>query len=214
MTAQLQRLIVRNDSASWVRDAEWDEYVLTLRNDASSVVQLRSIELSSDLLGNSRHSVLPDELKSQTARNLDTMKAAGRVLLIGYAGIVTGGVLAMTALGYGLVTPLLPVAVLVAGVSAYRSQSQANADNAVIEHELARRGFRVPLRLEPGASVQGSALFPVTPAPRRLTLTYELAGTERALALELAPFANLHLDPAQAQGTALPTQAVPEPAAR
>ena len=211
---QLQRRIGRNDVASWVSEAEWDEYVLTVRNGAKSPLQLRSIELSSVWLGNSQHAVLADELKGQTARNVDALKATGRVLLIGYAGIVTGGVLAMTALGYGLVAPLLPLAVVVAGVSAYRSQSQSNADEAVIQHELARRGFNLPLRLEPGASVQASAFFPVTPAPRRLTLRYGLASADGALVLELAPFANLHLDPAQAQGPALPPRAAPEPAAK
>jgi len=213
MAVQLQRVIVRNDPASWVRDAEWDEYVLTVRNDAPSLLVLRSIELSSDLLGSSQHAVLPDELKSQTARNLDTMKAAGRVLLIGYAGIATGGVLAMSALGYGLVAPLLPLAVIVAGVSAYRSQSQSNADDAVIEHELTRRGFSLPARLAPGSQLHGSAFFPVTPAPRRLLVRYDIDGAAREIAVDLGRFSALHLAPANAQEATPPTQS-PKPPSR
>ncbi|MEO5771954.1 MAG: hypothetical protein ABIQ29_07785 [Burkholderiaceae bacterium] len=211
MAVQLQRVIVRNDSASWVRDAEWDEYVLTVRNDAPSLLALRSIELSSDLLGSSQHAVSSGELKSQTAKNLDTMKAAGRVLLIGYAGIATGGVLAMSALGYGLVTPLLPLAVIVAGVSAYRSQSRTNADNAVIEHELVRRGFSLPARLASGTQLQGSAFFPVTPAPRRLLLRYDLDGTAREIAVDLGRFSTLHLAPANAQESTPPAQSAKPP---
>lgn len=203
----LHRVIVRNDGASWVRDADWDEYVLSVRSDAAAPVQLRSIELASELVADGKHTVVPNELKSQTARNAEGMKTAGRIFVIGYAGVATGGVLALSSLGYTVVTPLLPIAVLVAGVSAYRSQSQANADAAVIEYELGRRGFQVPAALAPGSRLQSSAFFPVTPAPKSLLLRYEVGGVERDLVLDLGRYSQLHLEPGARAAATAPMQA-------
>ncbi|MES2960187.1 MAG: hypothetical protein V4792_18515 [Pseudomonadota bacterium] len=191
----LHRVIVRNDSASWVRDAEWDEYVVSVRSDSAAPVQLRAVELASELLATGQHTVLPDALKSQSTKNVETLKSAGRAVMVGYAGIATASILALSSVGYAVVTPLLPVAVLVAGISAYRSQSQSNADDAAIERTLISRGFQLPASLDQGTRLQRSAFFPITPAPRRLLLRYELAGVEREVTLDLAQFSDLHLDP-------------------
>ena len=78
------------------------------------------------------------------------------------------------------------------------------AGDAVIRHELARRGFNLPAQLAPGSHLQRSAFFPVTPAPRRLLLRYDVDGDARELAVDLGRFSALHLAPAHAQ-TAVPS---------
>ena len=188
----LQRVIVRNDPASWVREADWDEYELSVRSDANAPVELRSIELSNQVLGEVKHSVLPDQLQSQTTKNVQAMKTAGRVVVIGYTGLVTGLFAWAASVGY-VVAPLIPVVLVAGGVSAYRSQSQANAEARVIEYEIDRRGFRLPAQLASGAELRQSAFFPVTPAPERLRLSYTLGGEARELVLPLPALANLHL---------------------
>jgi len=190
------RVIVRNDGASWVREADWDEYVLAVRNDGSRPVELRSIDLANEVLGNVSHTTVPDQLKSETTRNVETMKTAGRVVVIGYAGLVTGVLVLATAAGYTLMAPVLPLALIVGGISAYRSQSQTNAEALVIEYEIKRRGFQLPAQLAPGAELQRSAFFPVTPAPQRLRLRYAVGDEQRELVLALPALAGLHIKPA------------------
>lgn len=194
---EAQRLIVRNDPASWVKEADWDEYLLAIRNDGGMPVELRAVELVNDLLGPVAHSTAPDELKSQTTRNVETMKTAGRFILIGYTGALTGALVLASAAGYVVVAPILPLALIVGGISAYRQQSQASADAKVIEYEMRRRGFQLPAVLAPGAALQRSAFFPVTPSPQRLVLRYAVGAEQRELVLDLPALAGLHIAPAQ-----------------
>ena len=189
----LKRVIVRNDEASWVKEADWDEYELSVRNDAAVPLQLRAIELSNDVLGRVPHSVVTDQLQSQTTRNVETMKTAGRVVVIGYTGLVTGLLVLASSAGYVVFAPVIPLALVVGGISAYRSQSQASADATVIEYEIQRRGFALPASLPSGAELQHSAFFPVTPAPEQLRLRYAIGGEERELVLPLPALAQLHI---------------------
>ena len=192
----VQRVIVRNDGASWVREADWDEYALSVRNDGGVPVELRSIELANEILDNVKHTTAPDQLKSETTRNVETMKTAGRIVVIGYTGLVTGVLVLATAAGYTVMAPILPLALIVGGISAYRSQSQTNSEAKVIEYEIKRRGFELPAQLAPGAELQRSAFFPVTPAPQRLRLRYAASGEQRELVLALPALAGLHIKPA------------------
>lgn len=192
----VQRVIVRNDDASWVREADWDEYTLAIRNDADVPVELRSIELANEILGDVNHTTAPDQLKSQTTRNVETMKTAGRMVVIGYTGLVTGVLVLASAAGYTLMAPILPLALIVGGISAYRSQSQTHAESMVIEYEIKRRGFQLPAQLAPGAELARSAFFPVTPAPQRLRLRYAVGDEQRELVLALPALAGLHIKPA------------------
>lgn len=192
----VQRVIVRNDGASWVREADWDEYALSVRNDAGMPIELRAIDLANDVLDNVNHTTAPDQLKSGTTRNVETMKSAGRLVVIGYTGLVTGVLVLAEAAGYTLMAPILPLALIVGGISAYRSQSQANAEAMVIEYEIKRRGFQLPVSLEAGAELQRSAFFPVTPAPQRLRLRYAVGAEQRELVLALPALVGLHIKPA------------------
>lgn len=197
----LQRVIVRNDAASWVREADWDEYALVVRNDGGLPVQLRSITLANEILDNVHHTTAPDQLKSETTRNVETMKTAGRIVAIGSTGVVTGVMVLASAAGYTLVAPILPLALIVGGISAYRSQSQTNAETLVIEYEIKRRGFQLPAELAPGAELQRSAFFPVTPAPQRLRLLYAVGNEQRELLLALPALSGLHIKPADKVAT-------------
>ncbi len=47
LTVEVHQLIFRNSDGSWVRDANWDEYVLTIRNDSQQTVELLDINLYS-----------------------------------------------------------------------------------------------------------------------------------------------------------------------
>jgi hypothetical protein len=178
-----------------VREADWDEYALVVRNDGGAPVQLRSISLANEILDNVDHTTAPDQLKGETTRNVEAMKTAGRIVVIGSTGVVTGVMVLASAAGYTLIAPILPLALLVGGISAYRNQSRTNAEALVIEYEIKRRGFQLPAELVPGAELQRSAFFPVTPAPQRLRLRYTVGIEQRELLIALPALSGLHIKP-------------------
>ena len=45
LALEVQQLIFRNTSGSWVRDANWDEYVLTIKNDSPNAVEILGVHL-------------------------------------------------------------------------------------------------------------------------------------------------------------------------
>jgi hypothetical protein len=193
----VRQVIVRNDAASWVREADWDEYALVVRNDSNMPIQLRSVSLANEILDNVDHAIAPDQLKSETTRNVEAMKTAGRIVVIGSTGAVAGVLVLASAAGYTLMAPILPLALLVGGISAYRNQSRTNAEAMVIEYEIKRRGFQLPAELLPGAELQRSAFFPVTPAPQRLRLRYAVGAEQRELLIALPALSGLHIKPVE-----------------
>src|SRR5450432_1744931 len=50
LTVEVHQLIFRNSGGSWLRDANWDEYVLTIKNDSQDAIEIQGIGLSSDRL--------------------------------------------------------------------------------------------------------------------------------------------------------------------
>jgi hypothetical protein len=66
--------------------------------------------------------------------------------------------------------------------------------------EFDRRRLVLPLTVAPGATIEGSFFFPMTPGPRRMVLKGMTGGMPRALVLELKPLAGLHLKPTATTG--------------
>ena len=50
LTVEVHQLIFRNSDGSWVRDANWDEYVLMISTYSQDTVELLNINLYSDRL--------------------------------------------------------------------------------------------------------------------------------------------------------------------
>src|ERR1700676_1438570 len=50
LTIEVDQLIARNSGGSWVRDANWDEYVLTIENKSPDSIEIRRVDLYSDRL--------------------------------------------------------------------------------------------------------------------------------------------------------------------
>lgn len=191
----LSRLIVQDGPGSWVKAASWDEYLVVLANDGREPATVHAIELSSERLQDASHTIDSDALEYASQNNLEALKTAGLVIAVGFAGASTALTVAFMSAGWTVVTPLAPIAILVGGISAYRSLSRRSQDNAVIAHQLERRGLRLPATLGPGTELRSSAFFPITPAPTRLQVRYEIRGERRIVALDLKPLSGLHLAP-------------------
>jgi hypothetical protein len=204
ITLELDQVIVRNSGGSWVRDANWDEYVLTVRNDSAVPVEIERFNLYSDKLPwPEESSTSREQLEARSSATLRGLKDVGIVAGAGVAsaGVVvaivgTGGTMvagATAAAAVAGVFVLMPVALVGSTVYIVKRHHRDRDDKVLIEHEFIKRGYSVPVELPPGVASKKSAFFPITPAPTRLVLEYTAGGESRHLALDLPALAGLHL---------------------
>lgn len=209
VTLEVDRVIVRNTGGSWVRDANWDEYVLTVKNDSAVPVTIDGFSLySAKLPAPEESSTSREQLEARSNATLQAFKDAGIVAgagvatvgmvvaVVGTSGtLVTGATAAAAAAG---VLVVLPVALVGSTVYVVERRHRDRHDKVLIEHELRERGYGVPVALSPQMSTKASAFFPITPAPTRLVLEYTADGESRQISLDLPDLSGLHLKPPSA----------------
>jgi hypothetical protein len=77
---ELHQVIVRNGAGSWLRDANWDEYVVRLANHSAAPLRIERFELqSARLVGVVACSTSRTQLEKQSSATLGTLKDAGIV---------------------------------------------------------------------------------------------------------------------------------------
>jgi hypothetical protein len=206
LTLEVHELIFRNSGGTWVRNANWDEYVLTITNGSADAIEIQEIDLYSDRLpAPEASSISREQLDTRSNRTLRTMKDAGIVAGVGIvgpsalivAGIGTsGGVLSASGAGAAAATVgifAIPVG-LIGGTSYVISRHrQDKKDRVLLDRRLTERGYGVPLQIDAQSQMTKSAFFPITPSPSRLVLNYSIGGQVRQVALELPDLAGLHL---------------------
>jgi hypothetical protein len=203
LTLEVDQLILRNSGGSWVRDANWDEYVLTAKNDSQIAIVIEHFDLYSDKLQvPAQSSTSRAELEAQTTTTLRTLKDVG---VVAGAGLVPVGLtVAIVGTGGGFVTGaaagaavasivMVPVALVAGTVYVVKRRHRAREDKALIDHALIEKGFSIPVTIASGIQLKKSAFFPVTPAPTRLVVQYAAGGVSRELSLNLPALAGLHM---------------------
>jgi hypothetical protein len=217
ITLDVHQLIFRNSSGSWVKNANWDEYVLTVGNDSQDALEIQSIYLYSDKL--------PAPVESSTsreqldARSHTALRALKDVGIVAGVGIVapsavivgaigtSGGILsasggAAAAAAVGIVA--IPVGLIGGTVYIVNRHRRDKKDKLLIDQRLNERGYGVPVEILAQTQVTKSAFFPITPAPNRLVLNYSTLGEAREISVDLPELAGLHL---KAQPTKTPRPA-------
>ena len=206
ITIEVHQLIFRNAGGSWLKNANWDEYVLTVTNDSQIAVEIQSFYLYSDKL--------PAPVESSTsreqldARSKTTLRALKDVGIVAGVGIVAPSAMIVGALGTGggvlsasggaaavAAVGIVAIPVGLIGGTAYiiNRHRQDKKDKVLIDRQLNDRGYGVPLQVAAQTQVTKSAFFPITPSPTRLVLNYSARGEVQAISLDLPELAGLHL---------------------
>ncbi len=206
LNVEVDQLILRNGGGSWVRDANWDEYVLSIKSESQAPIEVQRFELYSEKLPvPEESSISREQLEVRTIHTLRALKDAG---IVAGAGVVVPTALILSSVGasggfmsasagaaavaaVGVVA--IPVGLIGGTVYVIKRRHRAREDQVLIERELMERGFRVPLQIAPGMQLRKSAFFPVTPAPTRLVVRYTVGGDSREISLDLPALAGLHL---------------------
>jgi hypothetical protein len=202
----LDWVVVRDGPGSWVRHAEWDQYLLRIGNLSSNRVRITRAVLHDAQDVPVEPSAAPPTLIRTSRETSRRYRDAGLRVRAGAGGkgMLAAGYVAGTA-GYGLSMAVLygsaaPAAsglaigaigagaVLMVGgvVQSYREDR--------IAREMIKRHTPLPYDIDPGIQQVVNWFFPLTPSPRRLEVHYvDRAGQHKLVLDTRDPLDGLHL---------------------
>ena len=201
LTVTVHTVLVRNGPGSWVRDADWDEYIVTLKNSAPSPLHIETLRLESPYLPVPQQSSL--SLKQLENRTKETLRTA-RDFSIASAEAAGLGATAAGASTYALIpfaaapaaaAPLAGALIEYPLDRAIENHHLEHEDHSIIELTILERGVHLAYEVPPGQEELRSVFFPITPSPSRLMVGYRIADEQRELAVPLAALKQLHLKP-------------------
>ena len=204
LTVTVHTVLVRNGPGSWVRDADWDEYIVTFENSAPSALRIETLRLESPYLPVPQQCSL--SLKHLEDRTKETLRTARNFSIV--AGEAAGlGATAAVASTYAVVpfaaapaalAPLVGAVIEYPVDLAIENHHLEHEDHSMIELTILERGAHLALEVPPGHEELRSLFFPITPGPSRLMVGYRIAGEQRELAVPLPALKQLHLKPGTA----------------
>jgi len=211
--AELDWVIVRDGPGTWAKNADWDEYLLSVGNLSEqpiSVVRLTVVDSldtriepqldRKQLVKNSKRTARrykESGVKVKAGRGVGTMLVAGAAVTavgVGAATAVTYGSIMSGAGGVGgagaaaggllLLGPALAVGGIVRGVN-----------NSKVNNEIERRQTVLPLEIPAGEKLGLNVFFPLAPSPKVVELVYADAAGEHILMIDTSEALNgLHVE--------------------
>ncbi len=193
LTAELQFVIVRNGPAAWARNADWDEYLLGVRNVGSVPLRIDAVAVT-DAQGHvngtqadRRTLVAASKQATRRYRDAGLKLEAGRG---GTALIATG--VGAGVVAYGAATVAATSAALGAGGAGAAGGGAAAAagglilaapvligvgimravNNGKVNDRIEDRVTLLPLTLAPGAQASLDLFFPLSPSPQQVVVHY------------------------------------------
>lgn len=207
--ARLEWVIVRGGPGSWAKNADWDEYLIRVRNVSTTPVQITGVSVVDSLgqanatLGKRKALIKASRKNARRYEDSDLNVVAGLSgTSITAAGIGVGlGVGSAAAAGGGMLAgaagaaAFLAVAPAFAAVGIFRG-----VRNGQVSNRLEDRQSKLPATLAAGEEQSLDLFFPLSPSPSRVQITYADAnGAAHQLDIDTRELlAGLHLGAAPA----------------
>ena len=196
LSVTLDWVIVRDGPGTWSRKADWDEYLLRVRNDSDQPIRVTRLIVIDSLDVPAESQPGRKQLVKSSKKTARRYKKAGIKVKAG-SGRGTLGVAAATASGAAIgaatatggfmggagfgaaagatlvLAPVLAVGGVVRGVN----QSKVNK-------QIGLRQTALPLNLAAGEEQRLDMFFPLAPSPTEVNLTYSDTSGERTLAID------------------------------
>jgi hypothetical protein len=209
VSASLDWVIVRDGPGTWAKNADWDEYLVTVRNGSAAAVTITAITVTDS--SEHRHSSIANrkqlvKASRQTAKRYKGQGIEVKAGLGGGALVVAGGISA--GVGAGAVVaavycsgaavgatagalvlaPVLVVGGVVRGVN-----------NSKVNGSIEARQTPLPVQVEPGSAQVVDVFFPIAPSPIEVRIDYEDASGEHSIVMDTSDaLEGLHLVPDEA----------------
>jgi formylmethanofuran dehydrogenase subunit D len=199
LNVSIDQLVITNGPGSWVQNAGWDEYILTVRNVAADRVSITQVRLIDPRGVYVDRQVNPLMLQKMSIMLGEEYKSMG-VEVVATVGTTTLATLAPLA-----AAPVLPLVALASPIyTLVNMKSQAeNSENIQAEFERRQFGQINMFTLAPAATASGSIFVPIVPNPKALVIDYttEVGGTpqRKVLELSLEKLQGLHVQTAEEQ---------------
>jgi hypothetical protein len=206
--AALDWVIVRDGPGTWAKNADWDEYLVTIRNRSAEPVTVTAVSVTDS--SETRHAPVSSRKKlvkasRQTAKRYKGQGIEVKAGIGGGALVVAGGLSAGVGAGAGVaavygsgaavgatagalvLAPVLVVGGVVKGVN-----------NSKVNNQIETRQTALPLQVEPGSSQILDLFFPIAPSPLEVRVEYGDSSGGHTIVLDTRDVLNgLHL-PAEA----------------
>ena len=194
LSASLDWVIVRDGPGTWAKNADWDEYLVSVRNETTDSIVITAVSVMDS--GEHRHDSVPNRKKLVKAsrKTAKRYKGEGVEVKAGVGGgalLLTGVLSANVGMGAGaaavygstaaagaaagalVLAPVLVVGGVVRGVN-----------NGKVNDEIGRRQTPLPLQLEPGSAHSFDLFFPIAPSPLELRIDYVDAAGEHTIVID------------------------------
>jgi hypothetical protein len=201
-------VIIRAGPGSWAKNADWDEYLLTVRNLSGADMNITSIAvydaLDVRMASNANRSGLVKESRKVQKR----FKGEGIKVKAGIPGAALAGAgatasvvgvgVGMAALG-GSATAASFAGAAVIGIVAAPVLAVGGAvrgvNNSRVNKEIMARSTSLPTALRLGEERSLDIFFPIAPSPKRVELTYLTSTGKNSLFVDTSSvLQGLHLE--------------------
>lgn len=184
-------IIVRDGPGTWARNADWDEYRLTVRNLSETSVRLDrvlvidALDQAIDTAGSRKELVRESRKTVRRHRDAGLDVKAG----VGTSTLVASGTV-VTAMGVGTVSAASTGALVSGGMASVSGAAAAasgmllvgpalaaggivrGVNNAKVNEQIETQHTELPIVIPAAGNEQLRLFFPITPSPQRLVLAY------------------------------------------
>ena len=208
ISADLDWVIVRDGPGTWAKNADWDEYLIQVRNLSSSDITIEAVVVYDSLdnkmdSSDSRKKLIKGTKatsKRYKGHDIDvkaglggatlaaaggaTYLASGALIVASWsAGASTVAVAGVTAVGAVVAAPVLVVGGVFRGVN-----------NARVTNRIEDRHTPLPLNIAAQDQAALDIFFPLSPSPRRVEIYYADASGSHIMSLDTSvALSGLHL---------------------
>ncbi len=207
LEAHLDWVIVRAGPGTWAKNADWDEYMLRVRNLSDEPIRITGVAVydsldtrlessanRKNLVKASRKSVrrYSDEgLEVKAGLGGPTLIAVGGTALVAaeaYSIAVVAGSASAGAAGVAVGAVVLAPVIMVGGM--VRSKN-----NDWVAREMVDRHTALPVDVSPAEQQSLDIFFPLAPSPRQVELTYiDSSGAHKLIIDTREILQGLHID--------------------
>jgi len=200
--ASLNWVILRNGVGSWAKNADWDEYLISIRNQTDTALQIKDIHvidsLGRQLASNSdrkqlvigsretielyRHNDIEIRADQASGAMITAGVAAGYIaseaLALGIEAALLGGTAATGATVVAASMALILVPVLIVGGIVQGINNNKVADEIIFRHTP------MPAELAANETLQLDLFFPLAPSPRQIDIAYIGPQGEKVISID------------------------------
>lgn len=203
-SATLDWVIVRGGPGTWAKNADWDEYLIRVRNVGDDSLQVTNVAVVDSLgtrveAGTDRKQLVKGAKQAErrykgqgltvkAGAGSGTMMVAGAVtaaaaMSVGAAAAFTSTAFAGAAVGGLILAPVFVVGGVFRGVN-----------NGRVSNQIESRYTPMPVALKNGEESALNIFFPLSPSPRQIELTYVDSEGEHVIVVDTQAALNgLHL---------------------